>query len=156
MSKIFLLDTSVVLYDATAISRFEEHDVAVPITVIEELDDFKKGHGVITLQARRFLRELDRLSAATDVRQWTPLNEPARGRLKVVSSNGSSGTLPAALGSKKNDHRILEAAIDLAHEEGERPVILVSKDINLRIKARGLGLQAEDYESVWRSTAPSS
>ena len=149
MSKIFLLDTSVVLYDATAISRFEEHDVAVPLTVIEELDDFKKGHGVINLQARRFLRELDRLSAATDVRQWTPLKEPAQGRLRVVSANGSSGTLPAGLGSKKNDHRILEAAIDLAREEGERPVILVSKDINLRIKARGLGLQAEDYESVW-------
>jgi PhoH-like ATPase len=148
MSKIFLLDTSVVLYDATAFSRFEEHDVAVPITVIEELDDFKKGHGVINLQARRFLRELDRLSAATDVRQWTPLNEPARGRLKVVSPNGSSGALPAGLGNSKNDHRILEAAIDLAREEGERPVILVSKDINLRIKARGLGLQAEDYESV--------
>jgi PhoH-like ATPase len=149
MTKIFLLDTSVVLYDASAISRFQEHDVAVPITVIEELDDFKKGHGVINLQARRFLRELDRLSASTDVREWTPLDGPGRGRVRVVSPNGASGTLPAGLGSQKNDHRILEAAIDLAREEPQRPVILVSKDINLRIKARGLGLQAEDYESVW-------
>ena len=149
MTKIFLLDTSVVLYDATAISRFEEHDVAVPITVIEELDDFKKGHGVINLQARRFLRELDRLSAATDVRQWTPVDGPGAGRVRVVSPNGSHGSQLEGLARQKNDHRILAAAIDLAREEPDRPVILVSKDINLRIKARGLGLQAEDYESVW-------
>ena len=72
MNKVFVLDTSVVLYDATALSNFDEHDVVVPITVLEELDQFKKGSGVINLQARVFMRELDRLSEATDIRHWTP------------------------------------------------------------------------------------
>lgn len=148
MNKVFVLDTSVVLYDATALSNFDEHDVVVPITVLEELDQFKKGSGVINLQARVFMRELDRLSEATDIRDWTPIDGEGRGRFRIVTDEIADRTVPSALGGKKNDHRILSAAMQVAHSEPERKVVLVSKDINLRVKARGMGLVAEDYETV--------
>jgi PhoH-like ATPase len=148
MTKVFVLDTSVVLYDATALHNFDEHDVALPVTILEELDNFKKGNGVINLQARAFMRELDRLSEATDIRHWTPINGEAKGRFRIVAENAADTALSSAFTSKKNDHRILGTAKHLADTEPERKVVLVSKDINLRVKARGLGLIAEDYETV--------
>lgn len=148
MSKIFVLDTSVILYDANAINNFDEHDVAVPITVLEELDQFKKGHGVINLQARGFMRELDRLSETSDIRDWSPINGSDKGRFRIVADSPPDGEVANLFGLKKNDHRILCAAMHLARQEEGRKVIVVSKDINLRVKARGLGLVAEDYESV--------
>ena len=148
MNKVFVLDTSVVLYDATALSNFDEHDVVVPITVLEELDQFKKGSGVINLQARVFMRELDRLSEATDIRHWTPINGEGKGRFRIVTDEARSSETFSVLGSKKNDHRILNAAMQVAQRETDRRVVLVSKDINLRVKARGVGLVAEDYETV--------
>ena len=148
MTKIFVLDTSVILYDANAINNFDEHDVAVPITVLEELDQFKKGNGVINLQARGFIRELDHLSESVDVRTWTPINGPAKGRFRIVTDQPIEPLVTQVFSPRKNDHRILNAAFQLAEREVERKVILVSKDINLRVKARGLGLVAEDYESV--------
>ena len=148
MNKIFLLDTSVILHDANAINNFDEHDVAVPITVLEELDHFKKGNGVINLQARDFMRELDRLSARTDVRDWIPFNGPGKGKFRIVGDENTRLDTTQLFGSDKNDHRILNAAMALAEREPSRSVILVSKDISLRVKARGLGLKAEDYESI--------
>ena len=148
MTKIFVLDTSVILYDANAINNFDEHDVAVPITVLEELDQFKKGNGVINLQARGFMRELDHLSESVDVRAWTPINGPAKGRFCIVTDQRIEPRVTQVFSPRKNDHRILNAAFQIAEKETERKVILVSKDINLRVKARGLGLIAEDYESV--------
>ena len=148
MPKIFLLDTSVILYDAGAINNFEENDVAVPITVLDELDQFKKGNGVIHLQARDFMRELDRISKSADIRAWVPLNGPTKGKFRIVDDSRHTVDAAKVYGSRKNDHRILNAALSLAQEEKSRPVILVSKDINLRIKARGLGIEAEDYETV--------
>lgn len=148
MTKIFVLDTSVILYDANAINNFDEHDVAVPITVLEELDQFKKGNGVINLQARGFMRELDHLSESVDVRTWTPINGPAKGRFRIVNDLPIEPRIHEVFSPRKNDHRILNAAFQLAEKETERKVTLVSKDINLRVKARGLGLVAEDYESV--------
>jgi PhoH-like ATPase len=148
MNKVFVLDTSVVLYDAAALSNFDEHDVVVPITVLEELDQFKKGSGVINLQARLFMRELDRLSEATDIRDWTSINGDGKGRFRIVTDDARIPEIPAAFGSKKNDHRILSAAMQVAQNEPDRRVVLVSKDINLRVKARGVGLIAEDYETV--------
>ncbi len=146
--KIFVLDTSVILYDFQSIHSFEEHDVAVPITVIEELDQFKKGGNVINLHAREFVRELDRQSAHHDLRGWVPINGATRGRFRVITDEGSRVDAVAAFGNRKNDHRILNAALALAEQESDRRVILVSKDINLRVKARALGLEAEDYETV--------
>ena len=76
--KIFVLDTSVILHDFNAILSFQEHDVAIPITVLEELDQFKKGNSVLNLQAREFIRQLDRLSSHNMLQEWIPLDGPAR------------------------------------------------------------------------------
>lgn len=146
--KVYVLDTSVVLYDFNAINQFEEHDVAVPLTVLEELDQFKKGNNVINLHAREFMRLLDRLSQRNDLRHWIPINGAERGRFRVITDDKSTFDVERTFGAKKNDHRILNSALALAQQETERKVILVSKDINLRIKARALSLPAEDYETV--------
>ncbi len=146
--KIFVLDTSVVLYDFMALSNFEEHDVAVPLTVLEELDQFKKGNNVINLHAREFMRQLDTLSEESDLRDWIPINGPGKGRFRVIPEERTDVDASDLFGSKKNDHRILNAALALAKREAPRKVILVSKDINLRVKARAVSLLAEDYETV--------
>jgi len=146
--KIFVLDTSVVLYDFKAMTSFEEHDVAVPLTVLEELDQFKKGNNVINLHAREFMRQLDRLSQEGDLRHWIPINGPGKGRFLVITEEAGLVDASELFGSKKNDHRILNAALSLAKRESPRKVILVSKDINLRVKARAVSLAAEDYETV--------
>lgn len=147
-AKIFVLDTSVILYDSDALHNFQEHDVAVPITVLEELDQFKKGGSVINLQARQFIRQLDRLSDHNLLHDWIPLNGHASGRFRVIRNEEEVTDALEVFGSKKNDHRILNAALGLKRRENGRRVILVSKDISLRIKARSLNLESEDYETV--------
>jgi PhoH-like ATPase len=147
--KIFVLDTSVILYDFNALQNFQEHDVAIPITVLEELDQFKKGNSVLNLQAREFIRQLDKLSNHNMLHEWIPLDGPARGKFRVVTEE--SGVFVDAgevFGSRKADHRILNAALGLTKSEPDRRIILVSKDVNLRLKARALNLAAEDYETV--------
>lgn len=145
--KIFVLDTSVILYDDSALDNFQEHDLAIPVTVLEELDNFKKGSQVLHRNAREFIRRIDRLSGDHDLREWLPLEGENRGRLRVIHGGESPGSAEFLAGSKKNDHRILASALALS-QETERRVILVTKDINLRVKARSLGLPAEDYETV--------
>ncbi len=147
--KIFVLDTSVILYDFNALQNFQEHDVAIPITVLEELDQFKKGNSVLNLQAREFIRQLDKLSSHNMLHEWIPLDGPARGKFRVLTEEGG-GRIDTGevFGSRKADHRILNAALGLAQSEPERKIILVSKDVNLRLKARALNLPAEDYETV--------
>jgi PhoH-like ATPase len=146
--KIFVLDTSVILYDANAIFNFKEHDVAIPITVLEELDHFKKGDTVINLQAREFIRQLDKLTSHDMLNNWVPLDGPDLGRIRVVAAEDASTDARAIFGTVKNDHRILNTALALKESEAGRDVILVSKDINLRVKARALRLRAEEYETV--------
>jgi PhoH-like ATPase len=146
--KIFVLDTSVILYDFNAINNFQEHDVAIPITVLEELDQFKKGNSVLNIQAREFIRWLDRLAGRNMLNDWIPLDGPARGKFRVLTEERAHIDAAEIFGAKKADHRILNAAIGLTRAEPERRVILVSKDINLRLKARALNLAAEDYETV--------
>ena len=148
LTKVFVLDTSVILYDVEVLDRFQEHDVAIPITVLEELDGFKKGNNVLSHSAREFIRRLDRLSDDRDLRGWLPLNGPTRGKLCVITDEDDSRSVARVLGSNANDQRILGAALTLSIREPNRTVILISKDINLRVKARALGLCAEDYESV--------
>lgn len=149
-SKVFVLDTSVLLYDSEAVRNFQEHDVAIPITVLEELDTFKKGNSVTNLHARELIRYLDKISGDNKMmREWIPLNGRSSGRIKVVTEDGGNGLdANKAFGSAKNDHRILNAALRLKETEVGRRVILVSKDINLRLKARAMDLEAEDYETV--------
>ena len=146
--QIFVLDTSVLLYDYNAVNNFQKNDVAIPITVLEELDTFKKGNTVINLHAREFIRYLDKLSGPNLLQQWIPINGPTHGKLRVLSDEDSTTDANKIFGSTKNDHRILNTALKLKESEPKRPVILVSKDINLRLKARAVNLQAEDYETI--------
>lgn len=148
--KIFVLDTSVILFEHNAIMNFEEHDIGLPITVLEELDQFKKGNDTKNFEAREFTRLLDKLAKDKSLQDWIPLNGKTRGSFKVVMEAGTGESALDAnrvFGEKKNDHRILNAALRLREENAGRKVILVSKDINLRLKAKSMGLPAEDYET---------
>lgn len=146
--KIFVLDTSVLLYDYEAVRNFEKNDVAIPITVLEELDTFKKGNNVINLHAREFIRYLDGISDANMLQNWIPLNGRSHGKLRVITNGENSMDATKVYGSDKNDHRIINAALHLKEENPNQRVILVSKDINLRLKARALNLESEDYETI--------
>lgn len=146
--KIFVLDTSVLLYDYDAVKNFQKNDIAIPITVLEELDTFKKGNNVINLHAREFIRYLDKISDKNMLQQWIPLNGQSHGKLRVLKDESSEVDASSIFGSQKNDHRILNSALKLMEDEPDKKVILVSKDINLRIKARALNIEAEDYETV--------
>ncbi len=146
--KIFVLDTSAILFDHNAFFNFKEHDVAIPITVLEEIDRFKKGNDVINFEAREFIRSIDKLSASYSLQDWIPLNGPTKGKFKVLMHEKSS-TIDADIvfGERKADHRIINAALSVQEENPGRKVVLVSKDINLRLKARSLNLSSEDYET---------
>lgn len=146
--KIFVLDTSVILHDHNSIHNFEEHYVAIPITVLEELDNFKRGHDSKNFEAREFIRIIDKLSGARSLQEWIPLENKRKGRFKIIM-NHRNAQLDAneVYGERKADHRILNAALTLMQEESDKKVVLVSKDINLRLKAKALNITAEDYET---------
>jgi PhoH-like ATPase len=145
--KIFVLDTSVIIYEHNSILNFDEHDIGIPITVLEELDNFKKGNDTKNFEAREFIRLIDKLAKDQLLHNWNPLNGKSKGNFKVLMDTGGSGTADAnkVFNEDKADHRILNSALLLQKEEKGRKVILVSKDVNLRLKAKALGLQAEDY-----------
>jgi PhoH-like ATPase len=145
--KVFVLDTSVILFEHNSILNFDEHDIGIPITVLEELDNFKKGNDTKNFEAREFIRLIDKLAKDQMLHKWNPLNGKSKGNFKVLMETGSNGTLDAnkVFNESKADHRILNSALLLQKEAADKKVILVSKDINLRLKAKSLGLQAEDY-----------
>lgn len=145
--KIFVLDTSVILYEHHSIMNFAEHDVVIPITVLEELDQFKKGNDTKNFEAREFIRLLDKLSQDQMIHQWTPLAGKNKGNFRVLMNPENKLNANEIFGEVKNDHMILNAALHLKQHEKGRKVILVSKDINLRLKAKSLELFAEDYET---------
>ena len=146
--KIFVLDTSVIIHNHSSIFSFEEHDVAIPITVLEELDQFKKGNDTKNFEAREFTRILDNLSMGYTLQDWIPLQREDLGNLRVIFDNDHiSVDACKVFGANKADHRILNAVTWLKDRYPERQVILVSKDINLRIKAKSLEMVAEDYET---------
>lgn len=145
--KIFVLDTSVIIFSHDAILNFEEHDVGIPITVLEELDGFKKGNDTKNFEAREFTRLLDKLAKDQSLQDWIPLNGRSKGRFKVLMDVESPIDARKIFSDHKNDHRILNAALALQTQEKKRKVILVTKDINLRLKAKSLDLHAEDYET---------
>jgi len=149
IKKIFVLDTSVILYNHNSINSFEDNDVAIPITVLEELDNFKKGNDTINFEAREFIRIIDNLSLNNTLQHWVPL-EDTHGQFKVImNENGRSGKVDAnkVFGETKPDHRILNAALTMSEENPDKKVILVSKDVNLRLKAKALNITAEDFET---------
>lgn len=142
-----MLDTSVILYAHNSILNFAEHDVVIPITVLEELDQFKKGNDTKNFEAREFIRLLDKLSKDHMIHNWTPLNGKGRGNFRVLMNPENNLNANDIFGEEKNDHKILNAALSLKQSEVGRKVILVSKDINLRLKAKSLDIHAEDYET---------
>lgn len=151
--KIFVLDTSVILHDHESINNFEDNDVALPITVLEELDNFKRGGDTKNYSAREFIRMLDRISEDYTLDQWIPLDGEGKGRVKIVLfSKKLEVDAEKVFIDKKADHRILNTVLLLQQEEKNAQVILVSKDINLRMKAKGLHIEAEDYRNDKIST----
>jgi len=145
--KIFVLDTSVLLYSHDAFNTFEDNDVAIPITVLEELDNFKKGNDIINFEAREFIRIMDKLSARSTLTKWIPLKNQKGGKFKVVMNEKSELDANKVFGEYKADHNILNAALIMIQENPGKKIILVSKDINLRLKAKALNVPAEDYET---------
>ena len=143
--KIFVLDTSVIIYEHNSILNFDEHDVGIPITVLEELDNFKKGNDTKNFEAREFIRLIDKLAKGGMLHNWNPLNGKTKGSFKVLMDTRSAIDANKIFNEEKADHRILNAALQLQKEEKTRKVILVSKDVNLRLKAKALGLASEDY-----------
>jgi PhoH-like ATPase len=149
--KIFVLDTSVIIYNHNSIHSFEDNDVVIPITVLEELDNFKKGNDTKNFEAREFIRIIDRLAGMHQgLQQWIPLDHPDAGMFKV-EMNGFHRPLEMdaekIFGEKKPDHRILNVATYLQEEHPNRKVILVTKDVNLRLKAKALNIAAEDFQT---------
>jgi len=140
------LDTNVILHDAGCIRNFEENDIAIPITVLEELDRFKKGHDDIHFQAREFLRSFDEITGEILSEQGASLG-PGLGSIRVVLGGELEQQLKAAFLRDAPDHRILNTALLLERQESHRQVVLVTKDTNLRLKAKALGVTAQDYTS---------
>jgi PhoH-like ATPase len=145
--KIFVLDTSVIIYDHNAMNNFDEHDVVIPITVLEELDNFKKGNDTKNFAAREFIRMLDDMAGKRTLQEWIPLKGIKRGSFRVMMNGKGKVDVNAIFGERKADHQIISTALAVKADNPDRAVILVSKDINLRLKAKSLDLQAEDYET---------
>jgi PhoH-like ATPase len=156
--RLFILDTNVLMHDPTALFRFQEHDVYLPMVVLEEMDAGKKGVSEVARNVRqvsRFLDELMRDMAADQIERGIPLDN--RGLLDDLDSEKFgrlffqthmlTAALPEALAGDKPDNNILGTALALQNEHPDVTVTLVSKDINLRIKAAVLGIHAEDYYS---------
>lgn len=142
--KLFVLDTNVILHDSGCLHQFKHHDVVIPITVIEELDKFKKGNETLNFQARHFLKELDKISSDGIFNGGIPIGKN-KGLLIVKLDQKFHPDLKPHFEADKPDHKILNCAYCLAKENPKREVTLVTKDVNLRVKAKAAHLVAEDY-----------
>ena len=119
--KIFVLDTSVILYNHNAIYSFEDNDVAIPITVLEELDHFKKGNETKNFETREFIRIMDKLSANSSLQNWIPIDMPKHGHFKVIMQERTSDMdATSVFGENNADHRILNAALSMGKEHPEK------------------------------------
>lgn len=145
-SKIFILDTNVILHDHTCIYQFQDNDIILPITVLEELDKFKRGNDLINYQAREFTRLLDEIVGDELFNGGKQLGK-GLGKLRIETGKPFSDVLKESFREDIPDHRILAIADYTSKAYPKRKTILVSKDINLRMKAKSLGIQAEDYKT---------
>ena len=145
MAKIFVLDTNIILHDHQAIRHFQDNDLVIPIAVIEELDKFKKGNDALSYNARAFMREINKL---TDKREFGPdgiaLGKHL-GRLKIEPNHPFTPEFADLFKDDTQDHRILSTAMWVRDNNPGRFVALVTKDINLRLKAKAAGMPAQDY-----------
>ncbi len=144
--KIFVLDTNVLLHDFRCIYNFQENDIIIPIVVLEELDKLKKGNDQINFNAREFTRELDKLSGDHLFNGGVALGK-GLGKLSVETGKPFSKTFTESFPENTPDHRILAIAEYLSLKNPSFSVMLISKDINLRMKAKSIGLMAQDYET---------
>ncbi|MFM1897223.1 MAG: hypothetical protein RLZZ385_2297 [Pseudomonadota bacterium] len=148
---LYILDTNVLIHDPTAIRNFDEHHVVIPITVLEELDKLKSGRHAVAADCRQAIREIDTLlgrASPEEVEQGVPIPRGKRqtlGRLSVLMTEVPANLV--MLPTHLNDNKILNDVCFLKHHHPERKVVLVTKDINLRLKARGCGIESEDYHS---------
>jgi PhoH-like ATPase len=149
-TKLFVLDTNVLMHDPTSLFRFEEHDIYVPMMTLEELDANKKGMSEVARNARQTSRMLDEIVSGSEesikngIELAAPSHDLATGRL-FLQTEAINNVLPASLPTARADNQIIGVAMHLHERQPKRPVILVTKDINMRIKARALGLDAQDY-----------
>ena len=145
LPKIFVLDTNIILHDYKAIHHFQENDIVIPITVLEELDKFKKGHDTLSFNAREFMREIDRLTDRKKLgKNGVPISKHL-GNLMIELSHPFPDELKGCFQDDIPDHRILATAIWVKAEHPDRFVALVTKDVNLRMKAKAVGMEAQDY-----------
>ena len=150
VTKLFVLDTNVLMHDPTSLFRFEEHDVFLPMVVLEELDDHKKGMSEVSRNARQASRFLDEIvSQPGQIEKGLPLKAKSTGSeaggCLFLQTHSVSVEIPDSVASAKADNVILGVALHLKQKFPKREVVLVSKDINMRIKAHAIGLPAEDY-----------
>lgn len=145
LPKTFVLDTNVILHDAESINMFQENDVVIPLTVIEELDHFKRGNQEINLNAREFARILDSITGSALFNGGISMGK-GRGKLRIAISKGIAPAIRDVFRDDTPDHRVLSAAYEWQEKLKDKShVILVTKDVNLRMKAKAIGIVAEDY-----------
>ena len=144
LAKLFVLDTNVILHDSSCITHFEENDIAIPITVLEELDNFKRGNEQIHFNARDFLRILDELTGDQLFEDGVSIGKN-KGKIRVIVGKDWHPELGALSTEDTPDHRILNVAMWLKEDNKGTELIIVSKDTNLRMKAKSLGIPAQDY-----------
>lgn len=145
-SKLFVLDTNIILHDSSCLYNFEDNDIVIPITVLEELDKFKKGKETLNFHSRKFLRSLDSISDESLFSKGVPIGED-RGNVIVSLDEQFHPDLSFNFRDDKPDHHILNTAYILSKKHRKREVVLVTKDTNLRMKAKAVGLKAQDYTS---------
>ena len=144
LPKIFVLDTNIILHDSRAIYHFQENDLVIPIAVIEELDKFKKGDEEINYHAREFVRQLDKLAEKRLFTKPIPLGKNL-GNIKIEMNHPFPDGMEKCFMDDIQDHRIISTALWVRDNYPERYVALVTKDLNMRMKAKAIGLNAEDY-----------
>jgi PhoH-like ATPase len=144
--KLFILDTNVILHDSSCMYQFDQHDIVIPITVMEELDQFKKGNQALNFHAREFVRSLDSLSE-DKIFNGGVLLGAGKGKISIALERDFHADLSQNFSSSKPDHHILNMAYHRSKELTSREVILVTKDVNLRLKAKSVGLVAQDYKT---------
>lgn len=142
--KNFVLDTNVILHDYKCVHNFEENDIYIPIVVLEELDHFKKGNEQINFNAREFARELDLIANDSLFKKGADLGE-GKGRLYILTGCEYPDIIQKSFIEKTSDHKILASTYTLSQKKKTSKTVLITKDINLRMKALSLGIDAEDY-----------
>lgn len=144
MKKTFILDTNVILHDSSCIFNFDNNDIVIPITVIEEIDKFKRGHDQINYHAREFISILDGFASDSIINGGASIGK-GHGKISIMTNINIEPELENLFMEKKPDHRILSSAVTYQKKFPSKHVILVTKDVNLRLKAKALGMNSQDY-----------